>query len=602
MQSIESITATYQQRSQEAGRQLNRIVAQIRQVSILRVCLFVAGVSAAIFLRYSSWWMITAALLVTFVPFLGLIKVHSRMFRRRAYLEKRQEVNDQELRALEHDYSSFENGKEFTDPTHLYTYDLDVFGEKSLFQYINRTVTEMGRKQLASWMIHHLRRKKEIVQRQEGIREIAPLLETQQEFRIQGLLHNGKAADEEELLTWSATPPRFRNRLLCRLIPSLVLALNLIAWGLMLADIVPIGFPAGIFTLCVLITFLFTRQISVVLHTYEQKLGILHTYASLLRIIESLDGTSEAIQTIRQQTDNGKDLASDAIARLASEMNAMDQRNNMLLLFVFNGLFGWELRHMMRIEKWKEHYASRFPAWLSAIGSMDALCSLATLAYNHPEYTYPQIPEQPFLLEGEEMGHPLMKRGQCVCNDIRMNKRPAFLIITGANMAGKSTYLRTVGVNYLLACIGAPVYATSFRIYPAQLVTSLRTTDSLTDNESYFFAELKRLKRIIDLLTSGEELFIILDEILKGTNSTDKQKGSFALIQQFMRLRANGIIATHDLLLGKLAEEFPKEIRNYCFEADIRDNELTFSYGMREGVAQNMNACFLMKKMGITVE
>ncbi|MCD8081843.1 MAG: hypothetical protein LUF04_16045, partial [Bacteroides sp.] len=302
MQPIDSITATYQQRSQEAGKQLNRIVAQIRQVSILRVCLFVAGVSAAIFLRHSSWWMITGALLVTFVPFLWLIKVHSRMFRHRAYLEKRQEVNDQELRALEHDYGSFENGKEFTDPTHLYTYDLDVFGEKSLFQYINRTVTEMGRKQLASWMIHHLRRKKEIVQRQEGIRELTPLLETRQEFRIQGLLHNGKAADEEELLTWSATPPRFRNRLLCRLIPHLVLALNVIAWGLMLAGIVPIGFPAGIFTVCVLVTFLFTRQISVVLHTYEQKLGILHTYASLLRIIESLDGTSEAVQTIRQQT------------------------------------------------------------------------------------------------------------------------------------------------------------------------------------------------------------------------------------------------------------------------------------------------------------
>ena len=194
-----------------------------------------------------------------------------------------------------------------------------------------------------------------------------------------------------------------------------------------------------------------------------------------------------------------------------------------------------------------------------------------------------------------------MNRDKCVRNSINIEKRPSFIIITGANMAGKSTYLRTVGINYLLACIGAPVCASQMEVYPANLVTSLRTSDSLTDNESYFFAELKRLKLIIDKLEAGEELFIILDEILKGTNSMDKQKGSFALIKQFMTLRANGIIATHDLLLGTLADLYPHNINNYCFEADITNNELTFSYRMREGVAQNMNACFLMKKMGIAV-
>jgi len=153
----------------------------------------------------------------------------------------------------------------------------------------------------------------------------------------------------------------------------------------------------------------------------------------------------------------------------------------------------------------------------------------------------------------------------------------------------------------VLACIGSPVCCDSLEIYPARLITSLRTSDSLNDNESYFFAELKRLKQIIDRLNSGEELFIILDEILKGTNSMDKQKGSFALVKQLMTLKANGIIATHDLLLGKLIEYFPDEIRNYCFEADITNNELAFSYKMREGVARNMNACFLMKKMGLVI-
>jgi DNA mismatch repair ATPase MutS len=194
-----------------------------------------------------------------------------------------------------------------------------------------------------------------------------------------------------------------------------------------------------------------------------------------------------------------------------------------------------------------------------------------------------------------------MKRETCVRNDIEVAKRPYFLIITGANMSGKSTYLRTIGVNFVLACLGAPVCADALCLSPAVLFTSLRTSDSLNENESYFYAELKRLKMIIDRLESGEKLFIILDEILKGTNSVDKQKGSLALVQQLLRLQSCGIIATHDLLLGSLEAEFPDHIKNYCFEADIAGNKLNFSYRIKEGIAQNMNATFLMRKMGITL-
>ena len=334
---------------------------------------------------------------------------------------------------------------------------------------------------------------------------------------------------------------------------------------------------------------------------YGKKLKILATYASLIHIIEEKEYHSAVLQEIKELVGGDKQTASQAVKKLTALMNALDQRNNMLMSFVLNGALFWELRQIMRIEAWKEKHASELPSWLKAIGEMDAYCSLATFAYNHPEYIYPQITSTPFSMEAEALGHPLMNRDKCVCNDIDIAKRPFFIIITGANMAGKSTYLRTVGINYLLACIGAPVWAKQMKLYPSRLITSLRTSDSLTDNESYFFAELKRLKLIIDKLNAGEELFIILDEILKGTNSTDKQKGSFALIKQFMALQANGIIATHDLMLGTLINLFPEDIRNYCFEAEITNNELTFSYQMKNGVAQNMNACFLMKKMGIAV-
>ena len=168
-------------------------------------------------------------------------------------------------------------------------------------------------------------------------------------------------------------------------------------------------------------------------------------------------------------------------------------------------------------------------------------------------------------------------------------------------MAGKSTYLRTIGINFLLACMGAPACAKQLKVFPASIITSLRTSDSLKDNESYFYSELKRLKMIINRLQAGEKLFIILDEILKGTNSIDKQKGSLALIRQFVTYQTCGLIATHDLVLGSLQNEYPDNIKNYRFEADIKENDLTFSYKMKEGVAHNMNACFLMKKMGIAI-
>jgi DNA mismatch repair ATPase MutS len=262
----------------------------------------------------------------------------------------------------------------------------------------------------------------------------------------------------------------------------------------------------------------------------------------------------------------------------------------------------WDTRKALQIEQWKQENGNDLIDWIKILGELDAYCCLGVFSFNHPDYPFPAFSDNYFIFKGRALGHPLKNRNLFVRNDIDIDKHPFFMIITGANMAGKSTYLRTIGVNFVLACIGAPVCAESLTLYPARLVSSLRTSDSLLENESYFFAELKRLKMIIDRLQTGEQLFILLDEILKGTNSMDKQKGSLALVQQLVRLQSCGIIATHDLLLGNLAGEFPGNIKNYRFEADIVADELSFSYRLQPGVAQNMNACFLMQKMGITVE
>lgn len=608
MNNIDDIRNNYLRLIDEATAKLNKVQQQIYRTSMLRLLLFVAGVAGLIYFRAESWAVLMGIVLVTLLPFLLLVKYHNRLFGRKDYIEKKIEINRQEADAIDYRFDKFDDGAKFADPSHLYSYDLDVFGPHSLFQYINRTCTQPGRAKLAAWLGQHLKDKESIKQRQEAVKELSAELDFRQHFRITGLLHKGKAADEAELRAWTESPSVFRRYRLLRVLPPVVTGINMLCLVLVACGVMP-GTLWGLLWVCfVSAGFCFTGKVSKMQALYGKKLQILGTYARLLHVMEEQPMKSNLLQQIKNNIGGDKQQkASLAIRRLSQLMNELDQRNNMFMYVVLNGLFFWELHQMMRIEAWKEEYASNLPQWLKAIAEMDALNSLATFAYNHPDYAYPtllsraDISKDDFRLQARALGHPLMERDRCVRNDIDMTGRPAFTIITGANMAGKSTYLRTIGVNYLLACVGAPVCATSMQLYPAQLITSLRTTDSLTDNESYFFAELKRLKLIIDKLQAGEELFIILDEILKGTNSMDKQKGSLALVKQFMKLKANGIIATHDLMLGSLRQQFPDHIRNYCFEADITNNHLTFSYHMREGVAQNMNACFLMKQMGIAM-
>lgn len=601
MEKLENVIGSYQQIIQKSQQELRHTRKRIYYISLLRLVLFVEAIAAAIFFWSDGWMYLFFFAIVPFCLFIWLVKRHNFWFYRKDFLKKRILINEQELRAMQYDFSDFDGGKEYIDPSHLYTFDLDVFGEHSLFQYINRTSTPVGKQHLAAWFNKHLEDKDAIEQRQEAVRELSADNEFRQQIRLLGLLYKGKSADTAEIKEWATSASYYRKRRFFRSLPLLVSIVNVICIGGAVAGMLPATVAGGVFFGFIILSSVFSQGITRLQATYGKKLQILSTYADQILLTEKKEMKSAVLQQLKTELRSRNLSASQAVHQLSKLMNALDQRSNVLMSSILNGLIFWELRQVMRIEKWKELYASDLPRWIETIGEIDAYCSLATFAYNHPDYVYPAICPESFHLQAEGLGHPLMSRDKCVRNGIDIEKRPFFIIITGANMAGKSTYLRTVGVNYLLACIGAPVWAKQMEIYPARLVTSLRTSDSLTDNESYFFAELKRLKLIIDKLAAGEELFIILDEILKGTNSMDKQKGSFALIKQFMSMNANGIIATHDLLLGTLIESFPENIRNYCFEADIRNDELSFSYRMREGVAQNMNACFLMKKMGIAV-
>lgn len=592
----------YTSRIAETAKELTNIKKRILHISLLRIVFFLAGITAVIALFHAGTGVLIGAVCCTFLPFLALIKLHNRFFARKEWLETQEQINRNELKGLEGDFSGFDEGKEFVNPEHPYSFDLDLFGRNSLFQAINRTCTHIGKQTLARWMQEHLTQKELIELRQQGVRDMSERNEFREEFRITGLVNHGKTSDVEEIRRWSESPSNLLHATWVKLtlwgVPLINIAL--LAGGL--TGICSISWFGLMFMLFVIISFAVIKKATLVQQTYGEKLKTLNSYAKLIALARQQVWKSAEVQQLIERLNIDGHSPAEALMQLSKELDRLDLRNNQLLYVILEGSIFFQLRQVVRIERWKERYGHHLMQWLETVGELDALCSLGTFAYNHPDYSYPSISDKPFQFIATAMGHPLMPAEQCVKNDALIPSRPFFLIITGANMAGKSTYLRTIGVNYLLACIGCPVCCKQLTLYPAQLITSLRTSDSLTDNESYFFAELKRLKRIIDLLNEGHELFIILDEILKGTNSADKQKGSLDLIRQFMHLQTNGIIATHDLLLDTLAEQFPDKIRNYCFEADIKENELSFSYKLREGVAQNMNACFLMRKMGIIIQ
>lgn len=591
----------YTERLSLTKGQLQQVKKQIFRISMLRLTLFIAGV-AGIYFFFSQTPLLIICICLTFLPLFILVKIHNRFFIRKEWLETQARIIQEELQALSGDYSSFEDGKEYVNPEHPYSFDLDIFGRRSLFQSINRTCTFFGKVRLAEWLQNHLHEKTSIEKRQEMIREISKHTLFREQFRVAGLVHHGQSSDGEKIQAWSQSPAQYLHAGWVKafiwgvpVINSLLLITSLAGW----TSFSWLGLSFGIF---LVLSFGIIKRATYIQETYGKQLKSLNGYARLIALAKAEDWKSAGMLELMERFNLNGQSPVQALQQLSKELDRLDLRNNQFLYVLLEGSIFFQLQEIVRIERWKVRYGQHISEWLETVGELDALCSLGTFAYNHPQYTYPELTEKPFCFLATQMGHPLMPASQCVKNDANIPSRPFFLIITGANMAGKSTYLRTIGVNYLLACVGAPVCCERLKLHPNQLITSLRTSDSLSDNESYFFAELKRLKRIIDLLNQGQQLFIILDEILKGTNSMDKQKGSFDLIRQFMQLKANGIIATHDLLLGSLIKQFPEEIRNYCFEADIKDNELTFSYKLREGVAQNMNACFLMKKMGIILQ
>jgi DNA mismatch repair ATPase MutS len=319
----------------------------------------------------------------------------------------------------------------------------------------------------------------------------------------------------------------------------------------------------------------------------------------LLKSFDNEVFTSKELNDIKSGISGKKHSASVSVKKLSRLIQAFDSRMNILAGFILNGLLLWDYHCIYRLEKWRYENKSLFPGWLELLGKVDAYISLGNYAGNNPGFCYPEVSENSIVISAKELGHQLIDSDKRVCNEFDLEQKGIICIISGANMAGKSTFLRAVAVNFILAMTGAPVCAAEMKFTPLRLITSMRTTDSLSNNESYFYAELKRLKMLKSRIEHGEEILFILDEILKGTNSADKSLGSKLFLGKMVSLGATGLIATHDTSVCLMENDFPGKFINKCFEVDIDGEMINFDYKLQNGITLKMNAALLMKQMGI---
>ena len=384
MEKLEQIIATYQQIIQKAELELQSARKRIYYISLLRLVLFVGAITGAVTFWADRWLYISVFAILPFILFVWLVKRHNFWFHRKDFLKKKIVINEQELRAIQYDFSDFEDGEEYIDSGHLYTFDLDVFGEHSLFQYINRTSTPVGKQHLADWFNSHLENKEAIEQRQEAIRELSTELEYRQQIRLLGLLYKGKPADTTEIKTWADSPSYYRKHTLLRIIPITVSIINLVCISLAFSGILPASAAGGVFISFVIFSSVFSKGITKLQTTYGEKLQILSTYADQILLTEKKEMHSPILQQLKAELTSQNQTASQAVRQLSKLMNALDQRSNLLMSTILNGLIFWELRQVMRIEQWKDTHAKDLPRWIETIGEIDAYCSLATFAYNHP--------------------------------------------------------------------------------------------------------------------------------------------------------------------------------------------------------------------------
>ncbi len=507
-------------------------------------------------------------------------------------------ILENEINCLELKNNDYYSGNSFHSPDHDYSYDMDLFGENSIFHYINRCATGVGNKALAGWLAeeHSLN---EILKRQEAVKELAKEKEWCEELRVR--LYKNRIDD-------------FRKEHLPEIKKTLSAPKNLKLWiylsyGVMLLAIALISFLSVNATILLIpffinsmLNFRFGKFIKTIRAQLEGRENTLNDYNKILTAFELKKFQSVFLENLRTNLSQDNISATKSIARLQNLSKKLDYSLGMLTGVILNIILLWDIVLCQKVTEWFEKHAEKTTQWFQVVGSLEAIISLAIIRNNHPEWHFPVFHENGFRLEGKNLGHPLIPESERVSNDFSLKKESWINIITGSNMAGKSTFLRTIGVNIIFAKAGSVVCAESLNVSHFRIMTYLTITDSLTENTSTFYREILRLKKILDNARQDNNILLLLDEMLRGTNSADKARGSMAIVRELILHQVPALVATHNLELAEMQNEFPENISNYYFDIIIEnDSTMSFDYKLKTGICNTFNASLLLKKIGIDV-
>lgn len=574
----------------------NKTNKKYNSISLLRLA------SISLFLFFMFYYIKTNEILyvilavLSFVGFIFLMKIHSRVSFQRLLAETLLKINQNEISFLKREKTSFENGVEFIDYHHPYAYDLDIFGEHSLFQNLNRTASFIGKKTLAELLLHTLP-ENEILENQEAVNELKNKIDWRQEFQALAIIGQDSKQSYEAIKHWTS----FTNNSLPKVLVALSFILPVTFFGFLTAYFITsktiiLSYLTYIFIANLIVLGRAVKRIQSEIAKADNVANIIKQYSLLIEKIERESFQSNKLIRLQEQLNFKNAKASQHLKQLSELFSRMDTINNFVTATLFNGTFLFNLHVLRALLKWKEDYASEMNHWISIIGEIEALNSLANLAYNNEDFVFPEINSE-YKIEFKNLSHPLLNPATRVGNDTQFFPQ-SFVILTGSNMSGKSTFLRSLGINMVLGGIGSVVCASEAKIHPLPVLVSMRLSDSLSDSESYFFAEIKRLKQIMDAL-ENQPAFVLLDEILRGTNSDDKRNGTIEVVKKIISKKAIGAIATHDIEVCLTTNEYPEILTNQCFEVEIQNNDLHFDYKLRNGICKNKSATFLMQKMNV---
>ena len=586
----------YQNKVEQYNEAFQKINKRYNSISLLRlVSVFVCLFFFFYYIKTSQIYYVVFAFL-SFIGFIFLMRLHTRLALKKQLTSALLKINQNEISFLKRESFPFENGIEFNDFHHPYAYDLDIFGDYSLFQSLNRTATFIGKKTLANQLLI-LNANETIIDNQKAIDELKLKLEWRQEFLALATVSHDTKNSYESLMYWNSN----KNNSLPKVILALSIILPTLFFGFLTAY-----FITSKTILLTYLTYIFIGNLIVlgrVLKRIQSEIAkadnidkIINQYSLLVQKIETEVFESKKLKNLQQQLLFKNAQASNHLKQLSELFSRMDTINNLVTAVVFNGTFLFNIHVLKALLKWKKEYSSELEKWVEVIGEFESLNSLANFAYNNPDYVFPKINSE-FKIGFKDLSHPLLNPETRVGNDTHFYPQ-SFMILTGSNMSGKSTFLRSLGINMVLGGIGSVVCSSEADMHPLPVLVSMRLSDSLADSESYFFAEIKRLKQIMDALEE-KPAFVLLDEILRGTNSDDKRNGTIEVVKKIIDKNAIGAIATHDIEVCLTTNEYPEVLTNQCFEVEIKDNDLHFDYKLRKGICKNKSATFLMQKMGV---